>query len=123
QSVERMGVQRNLKILGIFARLTLRDAKPRYLTLMPRFLGHLREGLAFCPELISFTHWLDEVLTPALSLRLASECEARGLRLANGETPEINLDDYDELAALADRAARRMRNAEARQTDVTQEKG
>lgn len=123
QSVERMGVQRNLKILGIFARLTLRDAKPRYLTLMPRFLGHLREGLAFCPELISFTHWLDEVLTPALSLRLASECEARGLRLANGETPEINLDDYDELAALADRAARLMRNAEARQTDVTQEKG
>ena len=113
QSVERMGVQRNLKILGIFARLTLRDAKPRYLTLMPRFLGHLREGLAFCPELISFTHWLDEVLTPALSLRLAEECEARDLRLANGERPEINLDDYDELAALADRAARLQRNAAA----------
>lgn len=111
QSVERMGVQRNLKILGIFARLTLRDAKPRYLTLMPRFLGHLREGLAFCPELTPFTHWLDEVLTPALSLRIAHESEVRDLRLANGEYPEINLDDYDELAALADRAARLMRDA------------
>ncbi|WP_176426470.1 aminoglycoside phosphotransferase family protein [Cobetia sp. QF-1] len=120
QSVERMGVQRNLKILGIFARLTLRDAKPRYLTLMPRFLGHLREGLAFCPELTPFTHWLDEVLTPALSLRLAHESEVRDLRLANGERPEINLDDYDELAALADRAARLMRDA-APQTSASEQ--
>lgn len=36
-----MGVQRNLKILGIFARLAYRDKKISYLTLMPRFYDYI----------------------------------------------------------------------------------
>lgn len=37
-----IGVQRHLKVIGIFARLAYRDGKPRYLAEVPRFLGYLR---------------------------------------------------------------------------------
>ncbi|WPB57061.1 aminoglycoside phosphotransferase family protein [Xylophilus sp. GOD-11R] len=40
--VEWMGLQRHLKVAGIFARLTLRDGKPRYLADTPRFIGYIR---------------------------------------------------------------------------------
>jgi aminoglycoside/choline kinase family phosphotransferase len=37
-----MGVQRHLKILGLFARLHYRDGKPRYLAETPRFVDYIR---------------------------------------------------------------------------------
>jgi aminoglycoside/choline kinase family phosphotransferase len=42
KAVEWMGLQRHLKILGIFARLTLRDGKPKYLADTPRFISYVR---------------------------------------------------------------------------------
>jgi aminoglycoside/choline kinase family phosphotransferase len=42
QGVEWMGLQRHLKIAGIFARLTLRDGKPQYLEDTPRFIHYIR---------------------------------------------------------------------------------
>jgi aminoglycoside/choline kinase family phosphotransferase len=42
QAVEWMGLQRHLKIAGIFARLTLRDGKPQYLADTPRFVHYIR---------------------------------------------------------------------------------
>ncbi|MEM9763604.1 MAG: phosphotransferase [Pseudomonadota bacterium] len=41
-----LGAQRNLKIVGIFARLCLRDGKPRYLDLIPRVWTHLQRDLS-----------------------------------------------------------------------------
>ncbi len=41
-----LAAQRNLKIVGIFARLALRDGKPGYLALIPRVWAHLRRDLA-----------------------------------------------------------------------------
>ena len=41
-AVEWMGLQRHLKILGIFARLTLRDDKATYLEDTPRFIHYIR---------------------------------------------------------------------------------
>lgn len=40
-----LGAQRNLKIIGIFARLHLRDGKPAYLDLIPRVWDHLQRDL------------------------------------------------------------------------------
>mgnify|MGYP000709283894 CR=1 FL=1 len=37
RQLEWMGLQRHLKVAGIFARLTLRDGKPKYLADAPRF--------------------------------------------------------------------------------------
>ena len=42
RGVEWMGLQRHLKVAGIFARLTLRDGKPKYLADTPRFIGYIR---------------------------------------------------------------------------------
>jgi len=41
-----LAAQRNLRILGIFARLCLRDGKPGYVRLMPRVWAHLAGDLA-----------------------------------------------------------------------------
>ncbi len=40
---EWMGLQRHLKVLGIFARINYRDGKPHYLKDTPRFVGYVRE--------------------------------------------------------------------------------
>ncbi|MCS6944781.1 MAG: phosphotransferase [Sutterellaceae bacterium] len=42
RAFEWMGVQRHLKVLGIFARLRYRDGKPQYLEDAPRFVGYVR---------------------------------------------------------------------------------
>lgn len=42
----RLGAQRNAKIVGIFARLWLRDGKPRYLPMIPRVWNALERDLA-----------------------------------------------------------------------------
>lgn len=50
RAFEWMGLQRHLKVLGIFARLTYRDAKPRYLADTPRFLRYARDvALRYAP--------------------------------------------------------------------------
>jgi len=40
QAFEWMGLQRHLKVLGIFARINYRDGKPKYLADTPRFLAY-----------------------------------------------------------------------------------
>jgi N-acetylmuramate 1-kinase len=43
RDVEWMGLQRHLKIIGIFARINYRDGKPQYLADTPRFVGYVRK--------------------------------------------------------------------------------
>lgn len=40
-----LGLQRNLRIVGVFARLWLRDARPRYVDLIPRVWGYVTRNL------------------------------------------------------------------------------
>ncbi|WP_085709222.1 MULTISPECIES: aminoglycoside phosphotransferase family protein [unclassified Pseudomonas] len=46
-----MGVQRHLKVIGIFARICHRDGKPRYLADVPRFFAYIETVIARRPEL------------------------------------------------------------------------
>jgi len=46
-----MGLQRNLKIVGIFCRLHYRDRKAGYLDLIPRFYAYLLDVVPLYPEL------------------------------------------------------------------------
>ena len=46
-----MGVQRHLKVIGIFARICHRDGKPKYLADVPRFFAYIDDVLARRPEL------------------------------------------------------------------------
>jgi N-acetylmuramate 1-kinase len=58
---EWMGVQRQLKVLGIFARLYHRDGKDAYLDDMPRVMGYLRGACARYAELGPLLKLLDEL--------------------------------------------------------------
>ncbi|MEO0371069.1 MAG: phosphotransferase, partial [Pseudomonadota bacterium] len=42
QTYALMGLQRNLRIIGVFARLCMRDGKPHYIDLIPRVWAHMR---------------------------------------------------------------------------------
>ena len=46
-----MGVQRHLKVIGIFARICYRDGKPKYLGDVPRFFAYIDAVLARRPQL------------------------------------------------------------------------
>jgi aminoglycoside/choline kinase family phosphotransferase len=61
RAVEWMGLQRHLKVAGIFARLTLRDGKPRYLADAPRFIGYIRSTAGRYRELTPLLRLLDQV--------------------------------------------------------------
>ncbi|MFQ5567270.1 MAG: aminoglycoside phosphotransferase family protein, partial [Paracoccaceae bacterium] len=72
-----LGAQRNLKIVGIFARLAIRDGKPRYLDLIPRVWGHLMRDLAH-PALAPLAGWVARHLPapePAALARVAARAE------------------------------------------------
>jgi len=56
---EWMGVQRHIKVLGIFARLFHRDGKERYLQDMPLVMSYLRKACARYPELAPLSRLLD----------------------------------------------------------------
>ncbi len=61
RGVEWMGLQRHLKIAGIFARLTLRDGKPHYLADTPRFIGYLRSTCSRYRELKPLLRLIESV--------------------------------------------------------------
>jgi aminoglycoside/choline kinase family phosphotransferase len=48
-----------LKVAGIFARLTLRDGKPKYLADTPRFIGYVRATASRYRELTPLLRLLD----------------------------------------------------------------
>ncbi|WP_296258548.1 MULTISPECIES: aminoglycoside phosphotransferase family protein [unclassified Pseudomonas] len=53
-----MGVQRHLKVIGIFARICHRDGKPRYVDDVPRFFSYIDAVLARRPELVELGNLL-----------------------------------------------------------------
>jgi len=61
RAVEWMGLQRHLKVAGIFARLTLRDGKPQYLADTPRFITYIRATCARYRELKPLLRLIDKI--------------------------------------------------------------
>lgn len=61
RAVEWMGLQRHLKVAGIFARLTLRDGKPKYLADTPRFIAYIRATAGRYMELTPLVRVIDEI--------------------------------------------------------------
>jgi N-acetylmuramate 1-kinase len=70
RAVEWMGLQRHLKVAGIFARLTLRDGKPKYLADAPRFIHYIRTTASRYSELTPLLRLIDKIegTEPAISL-------------------------------------------------------
>jgi len=61
RAVEWMGLQRHLKVAGIFARLTLRDGKAKYLADTPRFIAYIRATASRYRELKPLLRLIEEV--------------------------------------------------------------
>ena len=61
RAVEWMGLQRHLKVAGIFARLTLRDGKPKYLADTPRFIHYIRTTCSRYRELGPLLRLIDQI--------------------------------------------------------------
>ncbi len=60
------GVQRHVKVLGIFARLWHRDGKIGYLDDLPLTLDYVRDTCARYIELAGFARWLERRIVPLL---------------------------------------------------------
>jgi N-acetylmuramate 1-kinase len=53
-----VGLQRHIKVLGIFARLFYRDGKSQYLNDLPRVLNYARDTAADYPETAAFAEFI-----------------------------------------------------------------
>jgi N-acetylmuramate 1-kinase len=74
-----IGLQRHIKVLGIFARLWYRDGKRGYIGDLPRTLEYVREAAAEFAPLRHFSAWVERRLVPGLA--------AANARVLNGASP------------------------------------
>jgi len=65
---DMIGLQRHLKILGIFARLWWRDGKAGYLDDLPLTLAYVIDACARYPELQALGHWFESRIEPLLGV-------------------------------------------------------
>ena len=85
QDFDWMGLQRHIKVLGVFARLSQRDAKHGYLQDLPLVVDYIRDALSAYsdPALRHFADWFETQLMPLIrqqswwrDLSLAEQSEA-----------------------------------------------
>ena len=62
-----IGLQRHIKVLGIFARLYWRDGKTGYLADLPRTLAYVQQAARLMPGLAAFAEFVDRRLAPGLA--------------------------------------------------------
>jgi len=61
RQLEWMGLQRHIKVLGLFCRINYRDGKPHYLADLPRFIGYARKVAERYRPLAPFAKLLDQL--------------------------------------------------------------
>jgi aminoglycoside/choline kinase family phosphotransferase len=71
-----MGLQRHVKVLGIFARLYWRDGKGGYLADLPRTLQYVLEAARLYPRLRAFDAWLQRRVLPRFAAANAAALAA-----------------------------------------------
>jgi N-acetylmuramate 1-kinase len=67
RSFDLMGLQRHLKVLGIFCRLYYRDGKSQYLNDLPRVLDYVRSTAAAYSETAAFSRFFDLRVAPGFA--------------------------------------------------------
>jgi aminoglycoside/choline kinase family phosphotransferase len=79
-----IGLQRHIKVLGIFARLWYRDGKSGYLPDLPRTLAYLLDGARRFPELRTLEQWLQRRVVPLFG---AANARALAAALSAAQVP------------------------------------
>lgn len=64
-----IGLQRHIKVLGVFARLSIRDNKHGYLNDLPTVIRYVRDVAAMYPQAAEFLDWFDQRLMPQARLQ------------------------------------------------------
>jgi aminoglycoside/choline kinase family phosphotransferase len=67
---DSVGMQRHIKIAGIFARLCMRDNKPHYLSDIPHTLRYLIDEANQHPEYTEFASFIRDRVLPCVLLKL-----------------------------------------------------
>jgi hypothetical protein len=62
-----MGLQRHIKVLGIFCRLNIRDDKQGYLADLPRVIDYVQEVAGQYSELSEFSAWFERAMVPLIA--------------------------------------------------------
>lgn len=65
-----MGLQRHIKVIGIFSRLNLRDGKPRYMADIPLVIDYVTSVAVAHPEMNDFMQWFHSKVLPVASAKL-----------------------------------------------------
>ena len=65
-----MGLQRQMKVIGIFARLAIRDNKPDYLADIPLVIRYFLEVGQRYKELKPFIHWFKKTVIPVVGTKI-----------------------------------------------------
>lgn len=71
RDLDLMGLQRHLKVMGIFSRLFVRDNKSRYLADIPLVIHYFLEVSSRYSELSAFRNWFQQSVLPLARKRLA----------------------------------------------------
>lgn len=61
RQLEWMGLQRHIKVLGLFCRINYRDAKPHYMADLPRFLNYAGKVAHRYRPLVPFARLIEEL--------------------------------------------------------------
>lgn len=77
-----VGLQRHLKVLGVFSRLKIRDNKAHYLNDIPRIMEYVLEVTAQYRFLESFDNWLRQAILPILTPALAEHAISSDSKVA-----------------------------------------
>lgn len=64
-----MGLQRHIKVLGVFARLSLRDGKHGYLADLPLVMHYCMSVARRHPQLSAFSEWFETQVLPLAKLQ------------------------------------------------------
>ncbi|MBS0286503.1 MAG: phosphotransferase [Proteobacteria bacterium] len=73
-----VGLQRHLKVLGIFSRLNIRDNKPRYLQYLPRIMHYVLEVTGKYEAFAPFHQYLIETASPKMLMVLEQHNNLQG---------------------------------------------
>lgn len=65
-----MGLQRHLKVIGIFSRLNLRDGKSSYMADIPLVIDYVLKVAAQHPEMSEFVQWFQSKILPLATPKL-----------------------------------------------------
>ena len=73
RDLDLMGLQRNLKVMGIFSRLCIRDKKPHYLADIPLVIQYFLNVSQQYPELAHFRNWFTQKVLPVAETKQPKE--------------------------------------------------